>query len=366
MASESLANKSEEDQTTNESSLRGEKRKTTATASSIERETKMIPSAKRMKTVKHRRGKKKRKDKRPAFGNKPSSNGMPDAPSNTTQFIMNDHGETIAYLDHQLGVTPEDFIYNPAASDAPRRRITRARESSFSLNSDEEFFYSSPSDEEDFVSKEFLKDYNNVRADRLVTMSKGDLITEYVQMEGRVDGLEKQLERSHRREEERRRRRQEAEGGSPHQVEYDIQRGEVPMEPEVAQKISVFQREIHRLEMENRSLLKENLQLKQARRKRSRAANENAISSSSDDDDSSSSSSSSSSSDSSSSDSSSDEEEAAAELVHLPEDESARDGSGNNGEEPGQDTGYESGQSGDRKNNREEEVPDNVVTSTSS
>ena len=74
--------------------------------------------------------------------------------------------------------------------------MTRARDSSFSLPSDEEFFSSSPEDEEDFVSKEFLKDYNNVRADRLVTMSKAELIAEYCQMEARVDGMEKQLERS--------------------------------------------------------------------------------------------------------------------------------------------------------------------------
>ena len=52
------------------------------------------------------------------------------------------------------------------------RQVSRARESSFSLDSDEDYYYSSPEDEEEFVNKEFIKDYNMVRTDRLVDMSK--------------------------------------------------------------------------------------------------------------------------------------------------------------------------------------------------
>jgi protein HEXIM1/2 len=50
--------------------------------------------------------------------------------------------------------------------------VSRARESSFSLDSDEDYYYSSPEDEEEFVNKEFIKDYNMVRTDRLVDMTK--------------------------------------------------------------------------------------------------------------------------------------------------------------------------------------------------
>merc|ERR1712179_31933 len=77
--------------------------------------------------------------------------------------------------------------------ERPIRRINRARDSSFSLDSDEDFYYSSPEDEEDFVNQEFIKEYDNCRTDRLVDMSKADLIQEYLVMENRVDSLEKKL-----------------------------------------------------------------------------------------------------------------------------------------------------------------------------
>jgi len=52
-----------------------------------------------------------------------------------TQFIMNDHGDTIQYLDEKFGVTGNSEN-NPSDGDPVRRRISRARESSFSLDSD--------------------------------------------------------------------------------------------------------------------------------------------------------------------------------------------------------------------------------------
>ena len=52
------------------------------------------------------------------------------APFNTTQFIMNDHGDTIQYLDEKFGVTGNSEN-NPSDGDPVRRRISRARESSF-------------------------------------------------------------------------------------------------------------------------------------------------------------------------------------------------------------------------------------------
>jgi hypothetical protein len=83
------------------------------------------------------------------------------APFNTTQFIMNDHGDTIQYLDQKLGVSVANSENNPSHGEPQRKRVTRARESSFSLDSDDDDFYSSPDDEGDFLSKEFLKDYDH-------------------------------------------------------------------------------------------------------------------------------------------------------------------------------------------------------------
>jgi protein HEXIM1/2 len=161
-----------------------------------------LDSSKRAKedlSRKHRRGKKKkassaeaRRDRYHRRAKKrPPVHMDVSAPSNTTQFIMNDHSDTIQFLDVQLGVSRESV----GVTHGCGRVVSRARESSFSLDSDEDYYYSSPEDEEDFLSKEFLKDYNRVRADRLVSMSKGELISEYLQMEARIDALEKRLQR---------------------------------------------------------------------------------------------------------------------------------------------------------------------------
>merc|ERR1739848_172942 len=73
--------------------------------------------------------------------------------------------------------------------------ITRARESSFSIDSDDDYYYSSPEDEEEFMSREFIKDYDNLRNDRLIDMSESELINEYLQMDERIEALEKRLSR---------------------------------------------------------------------------------------------------------------------------------------------------------------------------
>ena len=82
-----------------------------------------------------------------------------------------------------------------AALAVAKRKATRPRESSFSLDSDDDYYYSSPEDEEEFVCQEFIKEYNSVRTRSLVDMSKADLIKEYLQMEQRVDNLERRVDR---------------------------------------------------------------------------------------------------------------------------------------------------------------------------
>ena len=108
------------------------------------------------------------------------------------------------------------------------------------MDSDDDFFYSSPDDEEEFLSREFLKDYDSARSDRLVAMGKGELINEYLQMEARIDALEKRLQRSSKRKE------REATPAAPSSTD-----------PDTTERIGVFQREIRALEAENAALREE-------------------------------------------------------------------------------------------------------------
>ena len=121
------------------------------------------------------------------------------------------------------------------------------------MDSDDDFFYSSPEDEDgEFMSREFLKDYDSARSDRLVAMGKGELINEYLQMEARIDALEKRLQRSSRR--------RDASANSSQ-----------PIDPDTTERISVFQREIHALEAENAALREETRVLREERQSEAEA-----------------------------------------------------------------------------------------------
>jgi len=249
-----------------------------------------------------------------------------NAPFNSTQFLMNDHvPDAIRHLDSKLDTKKEVVVSDDDddddvdyAMERPLRRITRARESSFSIDSDEDYFYSSPEDEEEFMSREFIKDYDSVRTDRLIDMSKSELINEYLQMEKKIDALEKCLN-----------------------TNKEITKKEDNNEETIRQ----FQKEILRLETEND-------RLKTAKGCSSCSCSSDEQESGSDSD-----------SSSSSSSSSEDEEEEITEPIlikKLFQDVSAQD-----------DTGYESGQSkanGLDPNEEKEVVVNhkeaNVVTAT--
>lgn len=182
-----------------------------------------------------------------------------NAPFNSTQFLMNDHKtEAVRHLDSTLnggrgeGQTEEINVDDENSVDIsmaerPQRRITRARESSFSIDSDEDYYYSSPSDEEEFMSREFIKDYDNLRNDRLIDMSKTELINEYLQMEERIETLEKRLSRQNSTSQT-----------TPEKVENDTKEEEKTTDSNskeaMADTISKFQKDIQRLESENDKL----------------------------------------------------------------------------------------------------------------
>ncbi|XP_071451661.1 protein HEXIM1-like [Hetaerina americana] len=110
------------------------------------------------------------------------AHGQPVAPYNTTQFLMEDHND-LADLDSKLLMVG-------------RRGAGRARESSVSQDDSElgdEEFYSSPEDEEEFLTREFSTAYEDLHTERLSSMSKAELVAECRGLEARADRLEKRL-----------------------------------------------------------------------------------------------------------------------------------------------------------------------------
>jgi len=133
------------------------------------------------------------------------------APVNTTQFLMSDRANFDTYSDSE-------------------------NENKFEGN---------------FVQKEFYKEYEKEAANRQKTKSK--LIEEFVVLEKDVVQLEK------RYEEKRAQEQLKARLGA---VDYDFEKGEVAMEPEVAEKIRILHEEIMKLTEENRLIQDENSLLK--------------------------------------------------------------------------------------------------------
>lgn len=87
-------------------------------------------------------------------------------PYNTNKFLMEEH-------------MPDTGRLTPSG---------RNRDSSFSVDSDENLY-----NEEEFLSKEFSSVYEDARSERLESMSKQQLIQEYLQLEANYDKLSKNL-----------------------------------------------------------------------------------------------------------------------------------------------------------------------------
>lgn len=143
-----------------------------------EQSTKFVEGELPPKKRKTRRGKCKRRQ--PYLKNKNSrkSNKLvkPAAPRNSNQFLLEDHG-LMDELDGNLKMSPS----------------LRNRDSSFSVDSDGDF-YSSPDDEEQFLIKDFDDQYESLHAERLQTMSKNELIQEYLILEAKLEQMSKQLQ----------------------------------------------------------------------------------------------------------------------------------------------------------------------------
>ncbi|KAH8022602.1 hypothetical protein HPB51_000902 [Rhipicephalus microplus] len=114
-------------------------------------------------------------------------------------------------------------------------------------------FYSSPEDEEDFLQKQFSEAYEDVHAERLNSMSKAELVQEYLLLEERVEELEHKLK-------EARAARADAQ----------TQTGCVDARPpatdsveQAQQKMAVFRDEIRKLADENALVRKHNRALRE-------------------------------------------------------------------------------------------------------
>lgn len=86
-------------------------------------------------------------------------------PYNTNKFLMEEH---LAEIPSAL-LTPTG----------------RTRDSSFSMDSEDNYFFSLPEDEEEFLTKEFANVYEKARVERLEGMTKQELIEECLQIEDR-------------------------------------------------------------------------------------------------------------------------------------------------------------------------------------
>ncbi|KAG5899852.1 hypothetical protein JTB14_012322 [Gonioctena quinquepunctata] len=139
--------------------------------------TKLTEGELPVKKRKTRRGKSKRRH--PYLKNTRKSNKLvkPEAPHNSNQFLLEDHG-LIEDLDKNL--------MSPSA--------LRTRDSSFSVDSDGDF-YSSPDDEEQFLIKDFDDQYESLHAERLQALSKPELIAEYLNLEIKLEQLSKQIQK---------------------------------------------------------------------------------------------------------------------------------------------------------------------------
>lgn len=155
------------------------------------------------------------------------AHGQPVAPYNTTQFLMEDH--CVQEPDYES-----------------RNGHHRHRDDSVNSVDSSDEFYSSPEDEDDFLQKQFSEAYDDVHAERLSSMSKAELVQEYLLLEERVEDLEQKL-----------RAARAARTDAHTQTAPDL-------EPEQAQKLAVFRDEIRKLADENALVRAQNRALREA------------------------------------------------------------------------------------------------------
>lgn len=162
---------------------------------------------------------------------------QPEAPYNSNRFLIEDHND-LKDIDVDLLATANRINGdNVQVQKSPQR--TRARDSSFtSVESDDDFYYSSPEDEEEFLTKEFSNTYKDLHVETLAGLSKTELIQHILSLEERMDMTQKKLESLSRTKTD---------------------------SSSMSDKVVYFQEEISKLVIANRTLLRENERLRRQR-----------------------------------------------------------------------------------------------------
>jgi len=105
--------------------------------------------------------------------------GHPVAPYNTTQFLMDDH------------------FKNEAISPDLHRNNLKESNGSNSTDSYSDF-YDETDEHDGFQQKNFIDTFNDIRQQELASRTKDDLVREYVEMEMKLERLEKKAKRNGR------------------------------------------------------------------------------------------------------------------------------------------------------------------------
>lgn len=166
---------------------------------------------------------------------------QPVAPYNSNQFLIEDHNDLQDFEVKLMAAAIRTGDQN--GSEMPTRTAGgRVRDSSFtSAESDEDFFYSSPEDEEEFLTKEFSNTYQDLHVESLTSMTKAQLIEQVLQLEEKVDTLQKIL-------------------GNKTDERDD---GDEKNRSDATDKSSYFQTEISKLVLANEELKYENAKLRE-------------------------------------------------------------------------------------------------------
>lgn len=120
--------------------------------------------------------------------------GHPVAPYNTTQFLMEDHSKN-------EGISPS-LKLEDKTDDLPTTKENRLSKDSSHCSggsagdSEDEYLYDSSNDEELFLAKDFSEAYDSIHVERLQKMTKEELVKDYLELEAKVENLEKKLKDS--------------------------------------------------------------------------------------------------------------------------------------------------------------------------
>lgn len=98
---------------------------------------------------------------------------------------MDDHNFRQRDFEEVDKLLRESPFARPSAATAASPREASGAES--------DDFYSSPDDENEFQQRQFSQVYEYVHAERLSSMSKSELVQEYILLEEKVEDLEKKL-----------------------------------------------------------------------------------------------------------------------------------------------------------------------------